>query len=111
MPDLLLQEIAAGEGLTLNQLARLMPSSRRGKPVSLSCMVRWVVDGVKLPTGDRVRLEACRLGGRWLSSLAALQRFITAQTPQPGQPPLPRPDRQRNAAAARAARSLAKAGW
>lgn len=60
----LLEEIAAGEGLTLAQLARLMPSSRKGRPVSLSCMVRWVIDGIKLPTGDRVRLEACRLD-RW----------------------------------------------
>jgi hypothetical protein len=41
-----------------------------------------VLDGVKLTSGGVVRLEAVRMGGRWLTSLEALERFAAAQTPQ-----------------------------
>jgi hypothetical protein len=37
--------------------------------------------GTKAPDGRVVRLEAIRLGGRWLTSVEALQRFAAALTP------------------------------
>jgi hypothetical protein len=75
------EEIARGEGQTLHQLAKLFPPARRGRPVSLSCILRWVLDGTRTPDGRTVRLEAARCSGRWLSTPAAIQRFLAAQTP------------------------------
>lgn len=67
--------------ITLTAAARLLPPGRRGQPVSLSCIFRWITDGVLLENGQRVRLEAARLGGRWLTTVPALERFAAAQTP------------------------------
>lgn len=57
-----------------------LPPGRRGRHVSLSCALRWTLNGVRLPSGEIVRLEAIRLGGRWLTSIEALQRFAERQT-------------------------------
>jgi len=59
-----------------------------------------------------VRLEAARIGSRWLTSREALQRFADALTPRLDSPPpvAPRTARQREHAAARADRELAKVG-
>src|SRR5947209_1904698 len=70
--------------ISLSQAARLLPPGRRGRPVTLSCVLRWVLDGVKLPSGEVVRLEAVRLGGRWITSVEALERFADRQTPRLG---------------------------
>ena len=74
-------EVLAGAGLSLSQAARRFPPFREGKSVSPSTVFRWIHSGVRLPDGTRVRLEACRLGGRWLTSGPAIERFIHAQTP------------------------------
>lgn len=96
--------------LTLTQAARMLPPSRRGRPVSLSCVYRWILDGVKTPHG-RVRLEAIRAGGRWLSSAEALQRFVEAQTPDlADRPQLPRTPTARRRASERADAQLQKIG-
>jgi hypothetical protein len=67
----------------LTQAARLLPPGRHGRPVSLSCIIRWVLTGATGPSGERVRVEALRLGGRWLTSREALQRFAERLTPRP----------------------------
>src|SRR5215831_15466946 len=67
--------------LSLPQAARRLPPGRRGRPVTLSCLLRWILSGVPSPDGQRVRLEAVRLGGRWLTSVEALGRFAAALTP------------------------------
>jgi hypothetical protein len=127
--DLLLDEIQAGEGLSLSRLARLCPATRRlsevdgdGKPiagtqtlrpVSLACVLRWVIDGVKLDDGTCVRLAAVRLAGKWISSAGALRRFIQAQTPaivDDAQGSEFRTPGQRRRANARADKMLEKAG-
>jgi hypothetical protein len=66
--------------LPLAALARSLPPGRNERPVHVSTLVRWIVDGVRLPDGRRLRLEARRLGHRWVSSLEALDRFVAAQT-------------------------------
>jgi hypothetical protein len=58
----------------LSEAARLLPHGRGGNPVSLSSLLRW--------SGERVHLEAVRLGGRWVTSREALQRFAQRLTPQ-----------------------------
>jgi hypothetical protein len=52
----ILSEITAGLGLSLTQAARRLPSSRAGRPVHSSCIWRWITSGVRLPSGEVVRL-------------------------------------------------------
>ena len=96
--------------LTLSQAARRLPPSRQGRPVSLSCVYRWLVTGIRTTRG-RVRLEGIRLGGRWLTSAEALQRFAAALTPDlADRPEPPRPLMARQRASERAAQELDKLG-
>src|SRR5262249_47932907 len=39
---------------------------------------RWFRYGLRVPSGGIIRLEAARIGGRWVTSLEALARFDTA---------------------------------
>jgi hypothetical protein len=75
--------------LSLSQAAKQIPPSRNGKPTHVSTILRWILKGVK-----GVRLEGVRLGGRWVTSAEALQRFsekltatkvpqVAEKTPQP----------------------------
>jgi hypothetical protein len=88
-------DIASETTLSLTQAARLLPPGRRGQPVTLSCLLRWVLEGAKAPDGARVRLEALRVGGRWITSREAIQRFAVALTPRAadGRASEPRPPR------------------
>ncbi len=78
----LAEEIAAGHGKYLGQIARVVPPSREDKAVTPSCVFRWVTEGVRVLGGGRVRLEAMKLAGRFISTPMALARFLEAQTPQ-----------------------------
>jgi hypothetical protein len=110
--ETLLQEIAAGEGEYLARAARRMPSVRQGKRTTLSCILRWVLDGVKGPDGSRIKLEAARLAGKWVTTPGAVRRFIAAQTPRdPEAPaPVPRTPGHRRRAAERAGAALQDMG-
>jgi hypothetical protein len=98
--------------LSLAQAARRLPPGRRGAPVSLACVLRWVLDGSRAPDGTKVRLEAVRLGGRWITSVAALARFAAALTPMASDKQVlrPRTPRQRRRAEEQAERELKKLG-
>jgi hypothetical protein len=61
--------------ICLAQAAKLLPPGRRGKATHVSTLMRWINPGAR-----GVRLEAVRLGGRWLTSAAALQRFADRLT-------------------------------
>jgi hypothetical protein len=97
--------------ISLSQAARMLPPGRRGRPVTLSCLLRWVLDGVKSPSG-RVRLEAVRMGGRWITSVEALERFACRQTPSVPQESLQSSSTPsaRERASKRAAAELSKIG-
>jgi hypothetical protein len=113
LSDLFLSEIEAGEGQRLAVAARVLPSARQDKPVSMSCLVRWVLDGARGPGGKRIRLEACRISGKWVTTPGALRRFVEAQTPElAGAEPAaePRTPRQRRKAAERADKDLERLG-
>jgi hypothetical protein len=100
-------DLSSESTLSLAQAARLLPAGRKGRPVTLSCVLRWVLRGAKAPDGKVVRLEALRLGGRWLTSREALQRFAERLTPQvESQSQLPRTPDQRQRASERAAKQL-----
>jgi hypothetical protein len=82
--------------LDLTAAAKIVPPARgrrapddpgdspapRGKKTHISTIVRWIKKGATAPDGTRVRLEAVRLGGRWVTSREALQRFADRLTPQ-----------------------------
>jgi hypothetical protein len=77
-----------------------------------STVYRWVLRGVPGPSGNRIRLEAIRVGRAWLTSRQALARFSEALTPDlTGEAaPLPRSPGKRQKASERAAQKLAQLG-
>jgi hypothetical protein len=98
--------------LPLAAAAKLVPPARSGKRTHLSTLVRWITRGAPGPDGQLVRLDAVRLGSRWVTSRQALQRFAEALTPRldDTKGSLPRSPRQRQQAADRAAKELEKIG-
>jgi hypothetical protein len=105
-------DVASESTISLTQAARLLPPGRRGRPVSLSCILRWILTGAAGPYGERVRLEAVRLGSRWLTSREALQRFAERLTPRLDgeEPPVPRAPARQRQASERAGRELKNLG-
>jgi hypothetical protein len=106
-------DLTSERGLSLAEAAKLIPPSRGGKRTHLSTILRWILHGAKAPDGSLVRLEAVRLGGRWLTTCEAIRRFTERLTPAldpattSGTPQTPG---QRRRAAERAARELDKLG-
>jgi hypothetical protein len=95
--------------IPLNAAAKLIPPARNGKRTHLSTILRWITRGAKAPSGERVRLEAVRIGGRWMTSRQALQRFAERLTPRldtTAASTTPRTPGQRQRAAERAEREL-----
>jgi hypothetical protein len=100
-------DLVAETPLSLRQAAALFPINRNGRPVSVSCIFRWIAQGVRGPDGGVLRLEALRAGGRWITSREAVQRFVEAQTPRLSDaPPLPPSAAERSRHAARVAAQL-----
>jgi len=76
-----LSEIVAGDALGLSAAARLLPAHRGEGRVCASTIWRWIKTGTRTSDGRVVKLEAARIGTRWLTSQAALTRYMTALTP------------------------------
>lgn len=77
-----LAEVQAGGGITISQAGKLFPSHRGGKMgLNPATIWRWILEGANKPNdGGVVMLEAVRLGHRWLTSNAAVARFMMALT-------------------------------
>jgi hypothetical protein len=109
-----LSEIIAGDALGMGAAARMLPAHRGEGTARPSTIWRWIVQGVRTPDGSTVKLEASRVGGRWLTSRAALARFSAALTPvSPGTATTPHRSRTplaRRKAAEAAANELARRG-
>ena len=105
-------QLLAEKLIGLYEAARRLPPGRGGRPVSFSCVLRWITTGIPGPDGKRVKLEAARLGGRWLTSEEALARWAERLTPRlDGEPALaPRSPAKRSKAAEGATRELEKMG-
>ena len=71
--------------LTLQQAAKLIPG-RPGKSIHFSSIYRWAGTGI-----SGVVLETVQVGGKKMTSVEALQRFIEAST---AATPCPAGDRQ-----------------
>ncbi|WP_254508942.1 DUF1580 domain-containing protein [Anatilimnocola floriformis] len=75
MPSDLLNETL----VTFAEVAKRIPSRRRGRPVHISSIHRYRSPGI-----DDVKLEAVRVGGTWMTSLEAFSRFCAALTAAKG---------------------------
>jgi hypothetical protein len=99
--------------LPLADACKYVPPGRGGRKTHLSTLVRWSTHGAKAPSGELIRLEALRLGNRWMTSRQALQRFAELLTPcveDTSTFAAPRTSTQRQRAAERAGRELAQIG-
>ncbi len=98
--------------LPLADAARLIPPARTGKKTHISTLVRWIQDGLRNHAGQTVKLEALRLGNRWMTSREALQRFAERLTPPTGGEPMspPRTPTARRKASEQAVRELDRIG-
>jgi hypothetical protein len=103
-------DISQEEPVSLNEICKLLPPGRNGKRPTLGCVLRWIQSGAPAPDGSRVRLRAGRIGGRWFSSVEAVNEFIAALTPEMKDRPKSRTRRQRQSAADRTDRELTKIG-
>jgi len=106
-----IEEILAGDGLSLSAAARSIPAHRGKGHVQTTTIWRWVIKGVDVPGVGKVRLEAARIGCRWMTARAALKRFFAALTSAevPTSTP-PRSPAKRRRAIAIAEKNLAAAG-
>jgi hypothetical protein len=93
--------------IPLAEAARLVPAARNGKRCHESTLFRWITKGIR-----GVKLEALRLGGRWVTSREALQRFAERLTPdlEATPRPVPRSPARRRRASERAAKELERIG-
>src|SRR4051812_28978954 len=73
----MLDTIKNEKRLSLAEAARLIPPTRLDRPVAVSTLIRWVTQGVQ-----GVRLEAFRLGWRWVTTEEAIDRFMETLTAQ-----------------------------
>lgn len=107
-----IDEILSGDVMGLPDVARWLPAHRGEGRMNPSTVWRWVTAGCRIPSGRVVKLEAARVGGRWLTSQAALTRFMTTLTPTTDatkpQPPCSAPQRRKAVEAAN--RRLAEMG-
>ena len=112
MTDLI--DLLAETTIRLHEVPALLPRGRNGARAHLSTILRWIQKGAKSPTGEVVRLEAVRLGSKWITSREALARFTQRLTPSlsttaPAQA-APRSPSARSRASERAAQRLEAAG-
>jgi len=74
-------DLTREQALRLDEIAKLVPPSRGAGHTHVSTVYRWIVRGATTPSGRRVRLDATRIGGKWVSSREALLRFQAQLTP------------------------------
>jgi hypothetical protein len=90
----------------LKQAPSYLGVGRNGKPPHKSFVIRAIKKG-----HNGHRLEALRVGSRWITSVEALQRWAEAQTMDATSRPADAPVASRLKAAERAARELDRLGF
>ncbi len=66
--------------LTLREAAARLKGSHPGKRVHTATITRWIIRGVKTPTGERIMLRAVRMPACWLTSERWIAEFAEALT-------------------------------
>jgi hypothetical protein len=102
-------ELLSEELIGLAAAGKMLPGSRGAKSVSTATLFRWCTDGCKSATGERVRLEHFRAGGRILTTRQAVLRFFAALSEVPDAAPVRSPA-QRRRDSERAAKELERMG-
>src|SRR5688500_16274847 len=95
--------------ITLSKAASRYPGHRGAARLHPATLTRWILTGVKALDGSRVKLEAVRVGCRWLTSEAALARYAAALG-TPGEPAPARSPAARTLASESAAQQLQDMG-
>src|SRR5262249_36463284 len=106
MEDPMPIDLSAERAITPAEAARLVPPYRPRQPTHapgqtthVGRIMRWLLDGARAGDGSRVRLEALRLGGGWITTIQAVERFgvalavAEAARRAPSTPPAPEPPR------------------
>lgn len=102
--------------LTIAQVSKSLPARTGSKSSGLapSTVVRWVQSGVPARNGERVKLAAVRVGGRWMIRQTDLDAFFEALAATEPTATLPtkkrRTEAQRRRASEAAARELIRRG-
>lgn len=101
--------------MTVAQVARSIPgrAGRDGKGIHPSAVTRWIVQGIPARNGERVKLAAVRVGGRWMIRPDDLEAFFAAlasTTPAAQPAKKRRTEAQRRRATEAAARALIARG-
>ena len=73
-------DLANERRIGLQETAKLYPSFRNGRPTHISTPLRHITKGVRLSNGEVIRLEGARLGGRWITTVEAVERFMQRLT-------------------------------
>jgi hypothetical protein len=104
-------DLASEHSLSLSAASRSRLLVRDSRAIDVATVWRWVTRGVRGPDGECVKLEACKVGGFWITSREALERFIEKLTSRvEGVQPVPRSPAARMRASERAAKQLEKLG-
>jgi len=74
-------DLTTEELVSLAKACRLIPPARQGQRCAPSTLFRWIRSGAVAPNGERVYLQAVRRPSGWLTSRAAIGRFLAALTP------------------------------
>jgi hypothetical protein len=96
--------------ISLTQAAARFPGHRGAERLHPATLTRWILRGVKALDGRRVKLEALRVGSRWLTSEPALQRFADALSAPPASSTPTRSPTVRQSASEKAAAELRAMG-
>jgi hypothetical protein len=96
--------------ISLSQAAARFPGHRGAERLHPATLTRWILRGVRAVDGRRVKLEAIRVGCRWLTSEPALQRFADALSAPPSDSAPVRTPTARQRASEKAAEQLKAMG-
>jgi hypothetical protein len=70
------------------EMVPIQKATRRFGQPHRSTPLRWVLNGVRTAGGEVVKLRAWRFGGRWMTTLEAVEEFARATT-VPSDPSMP----------------------
>jgi|SRR6185437_1301589 len=104
----LIEQITREGAISVTAAAAIFGEFRRGTPTRRQTVVRWMLQGVRLPSGERVKLEHYRIGSRLMTSRARCLNFLDRQQ-QPA-PEMKQTAPKRDKAAREAGRRLAALG-
>jgi hypothetical protein len=65
---------------TLSHVARRFPPNKGNRPVHPSSLTRWILDGIRLSDGSRIRLRGVRFPSGWRNTDEWIEDFLESLT-------------------------------